>query len=352
MKELAIYLFGDNDPDIASLIRDRSFQGLVAPLFRSSEAAISPPPPPSFELALRTGLLAAEDGVYRAGPRLTPIPAVAERDLPDLMRPMLAHYVEIADDVAAELRPIYEQTSVSRHFGWHRISHTLIAGIFLDLAMGIELFCSGRILGRLVGDTTVWAFEGVSAENAFGVQSNTGGEGRVLFAQLWHRQARRSGIRLNSNLVNLLARVVRGEAVDCKSKELLYLRHVKLVRTKDSSLIVQVPSFRSGDTEPLLPTLVQGARRLVEDAIAPALHVLGDHPWWREKVRQNGYRHAAVRLILEYGVDRVIASRVLDPFPEGGEVPVEWGRWLWEESEGPLTLIPKVATGQSPVPLP
>lgn len=349
MAELAIYLFGDNDPEIASLIRDRDFRGMVARLFAKPQAAIPPASPPAFEMAVHGGLLASDDGVYRAGPRLTLIPALAERELPDLLRPALAHYVEIAGDVAAELRVVHEETSAGARFGWAQVSHTLVAGLFLDLAMGIELFRSGRVLHRIVGETTVWAFEEVSAENAFGVQSNTAGEGRVLFAQLWHRRARRSGIRLNGGLVDRLAQVARGETVDRTSGELLYLRHVKLVRTRGSSLEVEVPVYLPGDAERLLKVLVPGARRLVEDAISPALSCLCDHPWWRERSRQDGYRHAAVRLILEYGIDRVIASRLLDPFPSG-EPPLEWGRWLWEEAEGLPTLIPRVAAGQAAAP--
>jgi hypothetical protein len=351
LSELAVYLFGDNDPGIAALIRDPGFRGLIPPLFSNVEAAIPAVPPPSLEPAVRGRLLTVEDGVYRAGPRLTAIPAGAERELPDLLRPALAHYVEIAGDVAAELRPIYEQTSAGQRFDWSQVSHTLIAGVFLDLAMGVELYRSGRVLHQLVGETTVWAFEGVSAENAFGVQLNTGGERRLAFVQLWHRRARLTRIQIRSALVDRLAQVARGEAVDRNSKELLYLRHVKLVRTAGSSLQVQVPVFGPHDTARLLPLLVQGARRLVEDAIVPSLDLLREQPWWKEKAGRDGHRHAAVRLILEYGIDRVIASKVLDPFPAGGDPPVEWGRWLWEEQEGPLTLIPQIVVGQISGPL-
>jgi hypothetical protein len=44
----------------------------------------------------------------------------------------------------------------------------------------------------------------------------------------------------------------------------------------------------------------------------------------------------AIRLILEYGIDRVISAGVCDPFPELPETPVEWGRWLWDDPEGDL----------------
>jgi hypothetical protein len=50
-------------------------------------------------------------------------------------------------------------------------------------------------------------------------------------------------------------------------------------------------------------------------------------------------RHAGVRLILEYGIDRVISAGLIDPFPEGAEIPLHLGRWLWREPAGGPELV-------------
>jgi hypothetical protein len=333
-----MYLFGDRDPEIDALLRDAGFQDLVRELFEGGEARIPEEVPPAFETAVRCGLLESDGTLYRAGGKLVVVPAAAERSLPSLLRPALAPYVEIAREVGAELREVYESLALVSRFKWPEVSHTLVAGTFLDLAMGSEAYRPGVVLRGPLPQTSVWAFPGVSAENGYGVQLSTG-RGRLLFAQLWHRRSRREGLRLSPETVAELAKAARGEAAGGTSKELLYLRHLKLVAREDGGFRAQVPVFGPAETERLLPVLSEGARRLVHDVIVPALDMLVYDPYWRERADQDVYRHAAVRLILEYGIDRVIASRVLDPFPGREELPVAWGRWLWEEAEGPRTLV-------------
>lgn len=348
MSTMALYLYGDRNLEIEALVRDDRFRRLVRELFAAGEAAVPSEPPTAWTQAVRHGLFTAEDGVYRAGPRLVAIPAAAEQDLPDLLRPTFAPYVEIAGDAAAELRAAFAQTAAGERFEWRQVEHAVVAGMFLDLAMGLEVYRSGEVLRPPMGDSVVWAFETVSAENAYGVQWTPAVAGRAFFAELWHRKVKRAKSRLAAPVVEQLARVARGEAVDKSAKELLYLRHLKLVRTVDSALQVQVPCFGPTDAGRLLEPLTAWGRCLVADAIVPALETLLHHAWWRDRAQQDGYRHAAVRLVLEYGVDRVIGSRVLAPFPDTADLAAEWGRWLWQEPETPLTLVPSLAAREHP----
>lgn len=345
-----MYLFGDNDPQVAALLQEQGFRYLVHELFADEEPGLPSQPSPVWEDAIRLDLLASNGERYRAGRRLVLIPAMAERGLVDLLRPALERYVEVAAATAADLRAAYTQTAAAERFAWSQVSHTVVAGLFLDLAMGREVLRSGLSL-QTIGDTVIWAFQGVSAENAFGVFAFLARPPqRALFAELWHRRARRSELRMNPSLVAMLLRIARGEQAGGSPKELLYLKHLKLVRSVGSTLQLQVPAFAISDTERLLAPLTEGARRLVAEAIVPALDLLKDcHVWWRERVRHEAYRHAAIRLVLEYGIDHVISAGVCDPFPPADRVPVEWGRWLWEEPEGPRTVIPPLPSPKSEV---
>lgn len=336
-----LYMFGDALPEIWSLLSDTDFRMLVERLFQNGKAAVPEAPPACFELAQRLGFLAVEGSVYRAGTRLVPIPSIAERDLPELMRPVLAHYVEIVEEVTSDLRMAYESTEAGRCFPWAEVCHSVVAGMFLDLAMGSQLVRSGTIPGLLVGETVIWAFERISALNGFGVQSVASTAPRLLFAQLWHRRTRITSERLSIPHVQALARVAfSGEGASLPPRELLYLRHLRLVRRAGSSFKIQVPAFEPAAARQLLAVLVPAAKRLEEDAVNPALDRLFNHPWWQPRGQEDSFRHAAVRLILEYGIDRVIASRLLAPFPESGDLPASWGRWLWSEPDGPDTLMP------------
>lgn len=337
-------LFGENKPEIVSLMHDSGFRGLVRKLFASETATIPAEREMAdpFAQAVRLRLLTPMgEREYQAGPRLVPIPASAEQDLPELIRPILAHYVEVASCVSAKLRTAYQGTRASERFTWSEVSHSLVAGMFLDLAMGREALRCAQIALRATGDPVVWAFENVSAENSYGVQMTfANGNGSAL-AQLWHRVIPRDAFRLNAQQVSTLLRIAAGERPDRGSADVLYLRHLKLLRTVTLSLEVQVPFFDPLDTEKLQAVLTPGAERLVNDAVVPALESIASRPWWREKIHQEGYRHAAVRLILEYGVDRVIASKVLEPFPKSQDLSFSWGRWLWQpagEPQAPMSL--------------
>jgi hypothetical protein len=346
---MAMFLFGDRNPQIFGLLGEAEFLAIVRSLVSSEGAAEHLASSEVVAAAVGCGLLSRNGEGLHAGPRLVPIPADAEAGLPTLMRPPLASYVEITGDVAGELEAAYGMTEPSRRFSWPQVRHAVVAGMFLDLAMGNEVYSSGQIQRRPVGDSVVWAFGGISAQNPYGVQW-TPGPSRSAFTQLWHRNVDRGEGRFTSAMVACLGELSAGAQQTQRAGELLYLRHLGLVRRIEGRFRVEIPVFGPSDTRLLLPVLVAGARRLVADAIGPALDLLAHHPWWRERFRLDRYRHAAVRLVLEYGIDRVILSKVLAPFPKGGALPAEWGRWVWQEAEKePFTLMPNVITrGEGP----
>jgi hypothetical protein len=330
-------MFGERSPEIAALLRERSFQSLVGRLFRAEAPALPPGPPPVWNEAVRLDLLAAAGEGYGAGRRLVLIPAAAGRGAADLLRPALARYVEIAADTGERLREAYGETAAAERFSWPEVSHALLAGLFLDLSMGREVLRSGRVSRRPTGDSVLWAFQRISAESSCGVSVVPAEPpSRAVFAELWHRRFRRTGPRPGPALVEILARIARGEPAGGSSRDLLLLKHLQLVRTSGGVPRLQVPAFGAADTARLRGPLEQGARRLVTEAIDPALALLERHPWWRERVRSEAYRHAALRLILDHGIDRVLAAGVCDPFPDPPGVPVAWGRWLWDDPAGDL----------------
>jgi hypothetical protein len=337
MHELVMYLFGERNPEIAAVLRERSFQSLVGGLFAAGEPVLPRERPPVWSDAVRLDLLASsgEEG-YRAGRRLVLIPAAAERGGAALLGPALDRYVEIAASAQDELCAAYEQTAAAERFAWPQVSHAVVAGLFLDLAMGREIDRAGTIARPAAGDAVIWAFQGVSAGNAFGVSAVPAGPGRRLFfAELWHRRARPAAVPLRPALVEELGRIARGEEAG-SARDLLVLKHLRLVRAAGGPPRLQIPFFGTADTALLRPLLERGARRLVAEAVLPALGLLERHPWWQEGLRSAALRHAAVRLVLEHGIDRAIAAGVCAPFPGDRAVPVEWGRWLWEDEDGDL----------------
>lgn len=338
-----LFLFGDNHPEIAELIDDPGFRRLVRELYREERVA-APPELPLVERAVACGLLTREGGGLTPGPRLVTVPESADDGVLELMRPAMALYVEIAGEVIAEMREVFEGSAAARAFSWPDVRHALAAGMFLDLAMGREVVRGGEITRRPSGDCVVWAFERITPRNGYGVQWTPTGQPPVdeptFYAQLWHLDVQRPNGRLSPRMADLLVRAARGEDLGDAAREALFLRHLGLLRRSGSRLEVRIPVFDPAVTERLLPILDAGGRRLVADAVAPALERLADHPWWGPRIDRQAYRHAAVRLVLEYGVDCVIASDVLAPFPAPEGLSPAWGRWIWAEPAGELSLMP------------
>lgn len=333
---MRFYLYGKGRPEVRSLID-------AAP-FRESVRALAERRPPCrrdleqvAEQAVRCGLLAPGD-VLAPGPGLVVVPRAAERAARRLMSPALERYVAIAGEAVGDLERAYAGTAAARRFGWHEVCHALAAGMLLDLAVGSELYRSGRIRRR-PWETVVWAFEEVSASNSFGVQwlgAENGGEAgnrgqaeRCGFGQLWHCAVERPPLALAASGVRQLSDLALGAGGD--QRELLYLRYLKLVERRRDGFHLRFPAFSVTEFERLMTPLASGAGRLVAEAVEPALAALAADPWWRARQERDACLHAGVRLVLEYGVDRVVDSGRLPPFPRGSDVPAAWGRWLWME---------------------
>ncbi len=344
-----LYLFGDAHPGMSALVGNQDFRRLVRDLYLAGMAPLPPNPSEqvaeALEQAVDCELFHVTGAVYRRGPALVPIPASAEGDLPRRIRPALAHYVEIAEEVSAELRSLYESTAARERFDWSEVSHSFVAGLLLDLAMGQAVVTSGQIRRLPSGDSVIWAFEKVSADNAFGVQWTPGGP-RSFYAQLWHsNKIHRPVGQLMVPVAKSLVQVASGQEVEMP-KNLLFLRYLKLLRKVGSGWELGLPVFGPEDVRRLLPVLVEGGRRLVDDAVVPALERIAEHPWWRSRIEKDAYRHAAVRLVLEYGTDCVIAAGVLDAFPPVADLDASWGRWLWTEPDEELSLMPNLVAGE------
>lgn len=349
MSVASLLLYGDKTPGIAALLASSELRQLIAPLLRA-EAAESPlPRTETFESAVEEGLLAASGKSYRPGDKLVVIPAHAERDLPALMGSALTRYAEIASDAASELHRITADLEVGRHNEWSGLSHPVVAGLMLDLAVGDVLLTDDQIQREPVGGTVVWAFEQISGKNSFGVQWWPAEGDRAMFAQLWHRTVPRGDLRLSPQLVDCLLQEAGLTTADSPAaahgKHRLYLRHLGFLKPSQNGTKLPFPVFGQSETRELLPTLSTAGRRLVEEGVKPALDVLVDHPWWGSRVENDAYRHAAVRLILEYGVDRALETGALPPFPATENEPPVWGRWLWQEpGDAGTSLIPSSHT--------
>lgn len=346
---MTLYLYGDRNARLAAAMKQPEFRHFVQQICDQDEISSDTVDPSGLGEAIETGLVEVTGDRYRTGPRLVVVPGKAEESAATLMRPALAHYVEIAGEVAGELEAAYAESASAGSVPWDEVVHTLMAGMFLDLAMGMEVYRSGEIARRPVGDSVVWAFEQVSGRNAYGVQWFAAPHHRAFVAQLWHRTVQRPELRLSHGMVDLLVRAACGQEGDSaeeeagSSKDALYLRYLGFLAGPGVEPVVRVPVFGVDETQRLLPILVEGARRLVGDAIRPALDGLGFDPWWRERIDKDPYRHAAVRLALEYGIDCVVGAKVIPAFPVG-KCPTAWGRWVWAEPEVASSLIPSVAT--------
>lgn len=326
-----LYLFGRHDPEIGSLIHDAAFQRVAASLFQQNEVPIPDGASNLLERAEQTELLHLNGQSFSIGRRLTICPASAEDQLADLWSALLSRYVEITRGVLDSLRQAYTNTKAARDFDWTEVEHALIAGCFLDLAMGRVVARRGLIQYE-PGDTVVWAFEHISANNSFGVQKSRGEE--CFFAQLWHRTVRRDTLHLPRRVVHtMLASCSNAEYTS--PKESLYLRYLGLLRQGNFKL----PVFLEQDTARLLPVLLPGAQALVSETISPALDLLQEHGWWQKRHSDPSYRHAAIRLFLEYGTEAVVENGLIHKFPTGEPPTVGWGRWLWQESPEQLGLV-------------
>lgn len=339
MPSLTCFLYGQIDPAIEGVLDEPGFrQVLEACLHHGRFTQGEGEGAGLVGRAQACGLLErTDDGAFRPGPRLVIMSAAMERAFHAVVAPLVEAELGIVAETVPLLQEAYGACSTAARFGWPEVCHTVVAAMLLDLAVGVELHLAEDV-GRTSGPGVVWAFERLTAQNGFGVRMTTAPDGRAAFSQMWHVRVKRAPLGVAPGMVELLARHARGEEVALGGREGLYLKFMKLLRGSE----ITIPVFLPEDTEQLLAPLREGASRIVRDVVLPAFErVKQEQPLWRELDRSESYRHSAMRLLLEYAIDRVVEAGVIPAFPEGEGVPLAWGTWLWiEPPDRPAQLIP------------
>jgi hypothetical protein len=324
------YLFGLAAPVLVEALADPAFRALLQAMGSAAGAD-----PTDLDDAARArlaawidaGLVASVDGRLTPGRTVLLVPWEAEREVFSLTGCEIDRYLGIVTATLPALRRAFESSTTARRWSWEEVAHAVVAGMLMDLSVGREF----RILNRVHaarGESVVWAFGNVSATHGVGVAWAESSSGDWGAGQLWHLAARRPAIRLSPTMVEVLGRLALGEPVARPSAELLYLRHRRLIGQQERGCEVRWPTFLPGDTRLLSAVLWAAGRRLLREAILPAIDRLADHPWWCRQKSDDSYRHALLRLALDYGTDRVFDAGLLSP-PPVGEPPPAWGRWLW-----------------------
>ena len=146
--------------------------------------------------------------------------------------------------------------------------------------------------------------------------------------QLWHVDVTRRPVALSAAMVEAVGRAALGESPALTPPDLLYLRFQRALRGAGGALAAGWPTLLPADVELLSPPLAAGGRRLLREVVLPVMERLAGHPWWRRIGEDDAYRHAALRLLLDYGTDRVFAAGLMPAVPDG-EAPPAWGRLVW-----------------------
>ncbi len=328
-----MYLFGEMEPDLWALARSPEIMGLFRQLFHRERVAGETAAEVAYNQATARGLLRNGGDGFAPGPKVVLVPMQAEEQLLRLVEPLLDTYLGIVSETVPELRRAWAAGAAAEGFEWPEVAHAVIAGMFVDLAVGRRLEIA-REVREDQGPNALWIFERVSAGNPFGVQWLRHPGQPYVFSQLWHRRVPRQPPAFSPRLIEQMARLARRDSAGSSPGEMLLLRHLKLVDTRPGAPPrFHVPVFGPRDVELLQPPLEKGAERIVREVIEPAFELAAGHPWWRRTADEAPYRHAVVRLLLDYITDRMVDSGLLPPFPAVGEDGPGWGRWLVLESE-------------------
>jgi hypothetical protein len=325
-----IYLFGRAEPPLAAAIADPGFHRVVRRMAGAGRCAAGEVEGVA-ETALAgwtaAGLLAREGEFLAPGRKLVLVSAAAERELFALAGESIDRYLGIAGATVPRLRAAYRGCAAARRWGWPEVEHAVVAGMLLDLSVGREFEILGRVQ-RERGANVVWAFERVSAVEGIGVVWAEEAAAHWGIGQIWHVAVQREPVRLGAAMVELVGRAALGQPLAEAAADLLYLRYHRLLQRAADRWEVAWPTFVPADVERLSPPLVAGGRRLLAAAILPVMARLDDHPWWRRARQDEAYRHAVLRLMLDYGTDRVFDAGLVAPAPRG-EAPPAWGRFVW-----------------------
>lgn len=337
-----LYVYGRADASLRALIRTPAFTRIVPDLCAGRAIDGDATDQATAEAATRVELLARAGAHYEAGRRLLPVSAAAEATVRDMVEPALDRYAAIVASGIGALRRAYAGTAAARRFEWDQVAHTVVAGMLMDVAVGRHLHLPDEVIERH-GDAVVWAFEHVSADNAYGVVWTADPARAGGFGQLWHCTVDRTPMRLAPHIAAVLGQAAAGEPLVGGEKALLYLSHLGLMRRAagDRGYAAAVPVFDAGDAGRLLQAIDPLAARLVDEVMTPALALVARHPLWSRAASPRSM-HPVVRLLLEYAIDRVVGGGLLAPFPVGADVPLAWGRWIWTEPVGTPPLMPRV----------
>lgn len=287
-------------------------------------------------LADRGVPVALESNGLRFDDGFVTLPAAAAEVFTQAVATRLDDYADAASAALPQLRGAFLRTRPAQRFDWEHVEHAVVAGMFLDLAIGSCLWKAG-LIRRRYDDTVVWAIDSAPSRNSFGVQWIGSRIRRCAVAQLWHVDVPRPALRLAEADVRWLCTAARGGDVAGDPRMLLRLRYFGFVSRSDDTLHVRIPALVPSDCEHLFSVLAECAMRLVQRVVRPLLaNVERLQPG--VPMARDSYRHVLIRLLLEAGIDRVVASGLCEPFPKGVP-PAEWGRWLWEESACGHSLV-------------
>jgi hypothetical protein len=330
------FLYGRGSAETQALLDDPGFPRLIEACFRTGR--LKDAEPGFAQRAAAQGLIApAADGggAWVPGPRMVLVPRTIERDFRTQVEPFLDRYVAIVRETLPALQQVYAGCSPAARVAWPAVCHTVVAGMLVDLSVGAQLHLAEGVR-KTHGRNVVWVFESIAARNGFGVRWNGTPSSHCGVAQMWHVRVKQPRLRLEPRMAEVLARHACGEPVQ-SGPDVVYLRYIKLLRGGE----ITVPAFLPADTERLLEPLMAGAARIVREAILPALERFRWQDLQSGTDAVEGYRHSAVRLLLEYAIDRVVDAGLIPPFPEGEGVPPAWGTWLWiEPAHRPARLVP------------
>lgn len=322
------YLYGRYSPEISGILGEPGFRPLLAAVFAGE--GTTEELRPLAQRAVDAQLLADLDPPT-PGERLVTVSKDRETAFLELAQPWLDRYLGLCLKGARDLERAYGELAVARHHPWEAVCHTLVAGFLMDLAIGHQLALGDEVRENH-SSAVVWAFEWISADNAFGVQWLPAGRPGSGYGQLWHRTTNRRPLRLGRAAIQRLLDHAGDGPAEEDAKTDLWLRYQKLLRGSPEPRPVP-PYFSPEDAGRLVPLLMEAGRRLVEEAVAPCLAAAAEDPVWGPIADLPGSSHAGVRLLLEYATDRLVDAGGLAPFPATGTAGPEWGRWLWEEPE-------------------
>ena len=341
-----LYLYGQENEAISELLGNKSFRALLKRVSGAEPDTEPQGDDDILERATGIGLLEERDGRLQTGAKLTCLTSDQESDFHAEAIPLIDLYEGIAQETVPALRACYETCTASQRFPWTDVEHTVVAGLFLDLAIGRQMQLEEKA-HQEVGETMVWAFESITASNSFGVQWAATDQ-RCGLGQLWHSRVKRARLQIAPALVEPLARFALGDIEAIDKPRWQFLRYLKMVSGPRDQGELRLPHFLPAEVTALRNVLDPAAREVAHKIAEPACDLLDTHLTRRRGSQDAGSfnRFAALRLLLDYATDRLIQTGLLHPFPVG-EPTAAWGRWLWiPDLEAPGTVQQGAATGE------